>query len=87
MDHEPQMIELTEACLMAGVDYTEAMNLLNYSVVVIPVTRADKDVDLVDESYQPLNATDKKNWDACRSRYTMSVRSRLLMADLHALYR
>ncbi|KAK8038034.1 hypothetical protein PG994_014801 [Apiospora phragmitis] len=44
--------------------YTEAMNLLNYSAVVIPVTKADKDLDLVNKSYQPLNAADQKNWDA-----------------------
>lgn len=46
--------------------YTEAINLLNYSAVVIPVTKANKHLDLVDESYQPLNAIDQKNWDACR---------------------
>lgn len=40
------------------------MNLLNYSVVVIPVTKADKAVDVVDASYEPLNELDKKNWDA-----------------------
>lgn len=44
--------------------YTEAMNLLNYSACVIPVTRADKKLDPVDESYEPLNDLDKKNWDA-----------------------
>ncbi|KAK8136419.1 amidase [Apiospora sp. TS-2023a] len=44
--------------------YTEAMNLLNYSAVVIPVTKADKDLDAVNESYQPLNDIDQKNWDA-----------------------
>ena|SRR6266566_1066133 len=46
--------------------YTEAINLLNYSAVVIPVTKADKNLDVVDESYQPLNAMDKLNWDACK---------------------
>lgn len=42
------------------------MNLLNYSVVVIPVTKADKRVDLVDKTYEPLNVTDKLNWEACK---------------------
>lgn len=52
--------------LMAPAAYTEAINLMNYSVVVIPVTKADKNIDVADESYQPLNATDKLNWEACR---------------------
>lgn len=45
--------------------YTEAINLMNYSAVVIPVTKANKTVDLVDNSYTPQNATDRRNWDAC----------------------
>ena len=48
-----------------SIAYTEVLNLLNYSVVVIPVTEADKDVDVFDRSYQPLNEIDKKNWEAC----------------------
>lgn len=44
--------------------YTEVINLLNYSAVVIPVTKADKDIDLIDDSYEPLSALDKKNWEA-----------------------
>ncbi|GAO18539.1 uncharacterized protein UV8b_00847 [Ustilaginoidea virens] len=44
--------------------YTEAINLLNYSVVVIPVTKADRTVDVVDESYQPENELDQRNWNA-----------------------
>lgn len=46
--------------------YTEAINLMDYSVVVIPVTRADQEVDLPDPSYTPLNETDRKNWEACQ---------------------
>ncbi|KAI0205858.1 amidase signature domain-containing protein [Astrocystis sublimbata] len=44
--------------------YTEAINLLNYSVVVIPVTKANKEVDVIDSSYQPSNELDRKNWEA-----------------------
>ncbi|KAI0384934.1 amidase signature domain-containing protein [Hypomontagnella monticulosa] len=44
--------------------YTEVINLMNYSVTVIPVTRADKDIDVVDETYQPSNELDKQNWEA-----------------------
>lgn len=46
--------------------YTEAINLLDYSVVVIPVTKADKVIDLADPDYKPLNDVDAKNWQACR---------------------
>lgn len=46
--------------------YTEAINLLDYSVVVIPVSKADKAIDLADPDYKPLNDLDAKNWQACR---------------------
>lgn len=42
---------------------------MNYSVVVVPVTTADRDVDVFDPSYQPLNETDEKNWKACMTHY------------------
>jgi amidase len=47
--------------------YTEAINLLDYSVVVIPVTKADQTVDIADPNYEPLNDLDAKNWNACKS--------------------
>ena len=42
--------------------YTEVINLLDYSAAVIPVTTADKSVDLIDPNYAPLNDLDAKNW-------------------------
>jgi amidase len=45
--------------------YTEAINLLDYSVTVIPVTKADQNVDKADPDYKPLNDVDAKNWNAC----------------------
>ena len=39
---------------------------MDYSVAVIPVTIADKTVDLFDHKYQPLNEKDRKNWEACK---------------------
>lgn len=33
---------------------------------MIPVTRADQEIDLADDSYQPLNEKDRKNWEACK---------------------
>ncbi|KAK5454293.1 hypothetical protein LTS15_006293 [Exophiala xenobiotica] len=42
--------------------YTEVLNLLDYSAAVVPVTRADRNVDIFDESYKPFNDLDEKNW-------------------------
>ncbi len=42
--------------------YTESINLLDYSAAVIPVTTADKSVDIVDPNYIPFNDVDAKNW-------------------------
>ncbi|KAK3944398.1 Acetamidase [Diplogelasinospora grovesii] len=44
--------------------YTEAINLLNYSAAVIPVTKADKNIDVVDPTYKPVDDFDRMNWDA-----------------------
>ncbi|KAF2839400.1 amidase signature enzyme [Patellaria atrata CBS 101060] len=44
--------------------YTEVINLMDYRVVVIPVTKADKSIDKADPSYTPLNDVDAKNWNA-----------------------
>ena len=48
------------------VAYTEAINLLNYSAVVVPVTKANSDIDLVDHTYIPISGEDKENWEACK---------------------
>ncbi|KAF5243793.1 hypothetical protein FANTH_7987 [Fusarium anthophilum] len=44
--------------------YTDAMNLTNYTAVVIPTIRADKRIDVSDEGYEPLSEMDRKNWQA-----------------------
>ncbi|KAH8157231.1 hypothetical protein CIB48_g11013 [Xylaria polymorpha] len=44
--------------------YTEVINLLNYSVIVIPVTKADKHIDTINNSYQPTSDLDRRNWEA-----------------------
>lgn len=41
--------------------------MLNYSAVVLPVSRADKAVDQADPAYSPVNDTDRANWEACKS--------------------
>ncbi|KAL6720353.1 hypothetical protein ACLMJK_002274 [Lecanora helva] len=42
--------------------YTESINLMDYSVVVMPVTTADKSIDVFDHDYEPVNETDRMNW-------------------------
>ncbi|KAL8836535.1 MAG: hypothetical protein Q9170_002890 [Blastenia crenularia] len=44
--------------------YTESINLMDFSAVVIPVTTADKLADAIDDTYQPLNEVDRMNWEA-----------------------
>ncbi|KAK9238690.1 amidase signature domain-containing protein [Lipomyces kononenkoae] len=39
--------------------YASAINLLDFTSVVVPVTFADKNIDVKNESYAPLNETDK----------------------------
>ena len=51
--------------------------MLNYSAVVIPITKADKDIDVHDPSLQPLSPDDKKNWEACKLRQRPTALTRL----------
>lgn len=39
--------------------YASAINLLDFTSVVVPVTFADKNIDVKNDSYQPLNDMDK----------------------------
>jgi hypothetical protein len=41
------------------------VNLLDYSAAVLPVTTADKNIDIADTEYQPMNAQDDKVHQAC----------------------
>lgn len=43
--------------------YTEVINLLDYTACVIPITTADKTVDVADPDFVPLNDLDAKNWE------------------------
>jgi hypothetical protein len=43
------------------------VNLLDYSTTVLPVTLADKNIDVADPGYTPLSATDEKIQKACES--------------------
>lgn len=57
------------------IAYTECINLMDYSVAVIPVTKADKSIDLFDNDYAPLNEVDKMNWESCKSMSRFPFRS------------
>jgi amidase len=46
--------------------YTVFVNLLDYTAATIPVTVADKEVDVVDHSFQPLNEMDRKVFESCK---------------------
>jgi amidase len=52
-------------CANSTLAYTEAINLLDYSVTVIPVTKAHQNVDKADPDYKPLNDVDAKDSNAC----------------------
>jgi amidase len=46
--------------------YASAINLLDFTSVIVPVTFADKNIDLKDENYIPLNELDKIVQAECR---------------------
>jgi len=46
--------------------YTEIANLLNFTAAAIPVTTVDESIDRPSSKFAPKNATDQKNWDACK---------------------
>ena len=43
------------------------MNVLDYTNLVVPVTKAKSKLDVLDYDYEPLNEIDKNNWEACKS--------------------
>ncbi|EEQ34981.1 putative amidase [Microsporum canis] len=43
--------------------YTEVLNLLDYSVSVVPVTTADKNIDKIDPDFEPVSKDDKADWE------------------------
>jgi len=54
--------------------YSSVLDALDYCSVVIPVTKADQEVDKFDETYKPLNEVDKLNWLACKSMLVDTIR-------------
>lgn len=47
--------------------YTSSVNVLDYASVVIPVTLADKKLDIVSLNFSGLNEEDRMNMNYCRS--------------------
>ena len=45
--------------------YTNIVNLLDFTSVVVPVTFADKNIDKKQDEYTPLNDYDKMVYDEC----------------------
>ena len=39
--------------------YTVIVNMLDYTASTIPVTTADKEIDIVDKEFKPLNEQDE----------------------------
>ncbi|TVY34670.1 Acetamidase [Lachnellula occidentalis] len=50
--------DVTARFMMPG--FSTIVNLLDYSTSVLPVTKADKRIDVVDVGYTPLNSQDQK---------------------------
>lgn len=47
-------------------EYGSIANVLDYTTVVIPVTKARPHLDPFDGGYRPLNDVDRQNWFACK---------------------
>jgi amidase len=57
--------------MYAYYGYTTFVNLLDYTSVVVPITTADKNVDIADKDYKPLNDEDKICYESCKLCGTM----------------
>ena len=45
--------------------YTIIVNVLDYTTTTIPVTTADKSIDVVNKDFKPLNEEDEAVWKIC----------------------
>lgn len=45
-----------------SIGYTPWVNALDYTSVVFPVTKVDKNIDTFDDQYRPINEADKQAW-------------------------
>ena len=61
-----RLTEIWRTSAECNSEYGGIANVLDYTTVVIPITKACKEVDVSDSGYQPLNPIDRRNWLACR---------------------
>lgn len=61
--------------------YTNIVNLLDFTSVVVPVMFADKDTDKKDEDYMPLSETDKAIHEECKCQYRIPQSKLLTNAE------
>ena len=47
--------------------YTTIINALDYTSCVVPVTNVDKDIDVVEHDFKPVDDLDKEIWEDCKS--------------------
>lgn len=52
--------------LILVLAYISSVNVLDYATVVIPVTFADKNVDVVDPNFKPFSKEDAANMKTCK---------------------
>ena len=52
--------------------YSTIVNVLDYTSCVIPVTIANKSLDLVDKNFKPINDLDKGVADLCKFQFSQS---------------
>lgn len=61
-------------------NYASAINLLDFTSVVVPVTFADKTIDAKKEGYKPLNDMDKVVQEECKHYITLRLSSMPMFA-------
>lgn len=59
--------------------YTTIINLLDYTASTIPVTTADKRIDVVDPGFKPLNELDKRVMKTCK--FMMCRAAEMMIVD------
>ena len=52
--------------LIQNLGYSTFVNCLDYTSAVLPVTLADKNIDLEDKEYKPISEADEKAHKSCK---------------------
>ena len=60
--------------------YTSSVNVLDYTSIVIPVTFADQEIDIVSPNFKALNEEDRLSMEHCKP-FTSIDKSMSLMHD------